>query len=32
MKLSEIAKVLNAKVVCGQDRLDEEQEDRKSVV
>ena len=25
MKLSEIAKVLNAKVVCGQDRLDEEQ-------
>ena len=26
MKLSEIAKVLNAKVVCGQDRLDEEQD------
>lgn len=26
MKLSEIAKVLNAKVICGQDRLDEEQD------
>ena len=26
MKLSEIAKVLNAKVVCGNERLDEEQD------
>ncbi len=26
MKLSEIANVLNAKVICGQDRLDEEQD------
>ena len=26
MKLLEIAKVLNAKVICGEDRLDEEQD------
>ena len=26
MKLSEIAKALNAKVICGEDRLDEEQD------
>ncbi len=26
MKLSDIAKILNAKVVCGQDRLNEEQD------